>query len=275
MLGPLLFVAALGTSPAPPPPTPTLDALERETTGLFDRVAPSVVLVETRDGFGSGFFVSPLGHIVTNRHVVGHASEVKVRLQDGRRMVGKVLARGSGGVDVALIKVSAKNTPALAFSSTRSVRIGTWAGSVGHGRGGVWTLTTGLISNAHGARDRGVLQTQIPLNPGSSGGPVFDRHGRVVGIVVSGMVDSDAINFAITPETALAALSKLRPLTNCLTIKAPVGASVFVRGARVGTGPVVTVVAEPGDYRVEVDGAGGRKQRTVTFPDVRLVSLGG
>jgi len=272
VLGPLLLATALLGSPAPA--TPTLEAIERETTNLFDRTAPSVVLVETRDGFGSGFFVSPLGHIVTNRHVVGAAATVKVRLHDGRRMVGTVVSRGAGGVDVALIKVSAKHTPPLAFASTRSLRIGTWAGSVGHGRGGVWTLTTGLVSNAHGARDRGVLQTQIPLNPGSSGGPVFDRRGRVVGIVVSGMLDSDAINFAITPETALAALAKLRPLSNCLTINAPAGASVFVRGARVGTGPVVTIVAEPGKYRVEVDGRGGRKQRTVVFPDVRSVSFG-
>lgn len=272
MLGTLLLATALASSPAAP--TPTLEAIERETTDLFDRVAPSVVLVETRDGFGSGFFVSSLGHILTNRHVVGNASTVKVRLHDGRHLVGTVVARGSSGVDVALVKVSAKHTPALAFSSTRSLRIGTWAGSVGHGRGGVWTLTTGLVSNAHGARDRGVLQTQIPLNPGSSGGPVFDRLGRVIGIVVSGMINSDAINFAITPETALASLSKLRPLTNCLTIEAPAGASVFVRGARVGTGPVVTVVAEPGEYRVEIAGRGARKQRTVSFPDVRSVSFG-
>ncbi len=272
MLATMLLATALASSPAPS--TPTLEAMERETTDLFDRIAPSVVLVETRDGFGSGFFVSPLGHIVTNRHVVGSADTVKVRLHDGRSLVGTVLARGSNGVDVALIKVSAKHTPALAFASTHSLRIGTWAGSVGHGRGGVWTLTTGLVSNAHGAREQGVLQTQIPLNPGSSGGPVFDRLGRVVGIVVSGMVDSDAINFAITPETALAALAKLRPLTNCLTIEAPAGASVFVRGARVGAGPMVSIVAEPGEYRVEVDGGGSRKQRTIRFPEVRSVRLG-
>ncbi len=271
MLATLLLTAALAASPAPS--TPTLDAIERETTDLFDRVAPCVVLVETRDGFGSGFFVSPVGHIVTNRHVVGSSNTVNVQLHDGRRLVGTVISKGSHGVDVALIKVAAKHTPALAFASTRTLRIGTWAASVGHGRGGVWTLTTGLISNAHGARDAGVLQTQIPLNPGSSGGPVFDRHGRVVGIVVSGMLDSDAINFAITPETALGSLAKLRPLTNCLTIEAPTGASVFVRGARVGTGPLVTIVAEPGQYRVEVDGRGGRKQRTVSFPVVRSVSF--
>ncbi|MEM9454950.1 MAG: serine protease [Myxococcota bacterium] len=271
MLGSLLLAIALTGSPTVS--TPSLEAIEHETTALFDRVAPSVVLIETPDGFGSGFFVSPLGHILTNRHVVDSRRQVKVRLLDGRRLVGKVVARGTAGVDLAVVKVSAKRTPALSFASTRSLRIGRWAGSVGHGRGGTWTLTTGMVSNAHGSRERGVLQTQIPLNPGASGGPVFDRRGRVIGIVASGLIDSDAINFAITPETALASLPMLCPLTNCLTVHAPEGASIFVEGNRVGTGPAVSLVAEPGRYRVEVDSKGRRRERTVSFPAVRSVSF--
>ncbi|MEM6290915.1 MAG: trypsin-like peptidase domain-containing protein [Myxococcota bacterium] len=258
---------------APTLQSPTLAAVERETTALFDHVAPTVVLIETADGFGSGFFVSPLGHILTNRHVVGTQGTVRVRLHDGRRVTGTVVERGAKGVDLALVKVAVKGAPALPLAPTRSLRIGTWAGSVGHGRGGVWTLTTGLISNAHGGRARGVLQTQIPLNPGASGGPVFDRRGRVVGVVASGLVDSDAVNFAITAETALASLPALRPVTNCLSVGAPKGASVFVNGTRIGAGPLVTLVAEPGTYEIEVDVAGTRRKESVTFPERRTVTF--
>jgi S1-C subfamily serine protease len=273
MLLHLAIAAAL--SAAPTPPSPTLEALERETTALFDQVAPSVVLIQTPEGFGSGFFVSAMGHIVTNRHVVGKRGKVDVRLQDGRRIVGTVVERGRAGVDLAIVKVAAKGTPALRFANTRALRVGTWAGSVGHGRGGAWTLTTGFVSNAHGGRDHGVLQTQIPLNPGASGGPVFDRRGRVVGVVASGLLDSDAINFAITPETALAGLPSLCRLTNCLRIEAPKGASVFVGGKRIGAGPRVHLVAEPGTYRIEADIHGARKTRTIDFPGLRSINLGG
>lgn len=258
---------------APAIDSPSLAAIERETTALFDRVAPSVVLIQTPEGFGSGFFVSGLGHIVTNRHVVGTRNKVKVVLYDGRELVGTVTERGASGVDVAVVKIAAKGTPGLPLADTRALRIGSWAGSVGHGRGGVWTLTSGFVSNAHGGRDHGVLQTQIPLNPGASGGPVFDRRGRVVGIVASGLVDSDAINFAITPETALGGLSSLCRFTNCLRIDAPKGASVFVDGTRIGTGPRLHVVAESKRYRIEADVRGKRVRRTVDFPDVRSVKL--
>ncbi len=274
MLLALALGAALVAEPRPAA-SPYLEAIERETIELFDEVAPSVVLLKTKDGFGSGFFVSPLGHILTNRHVVGTASSVQVVLHDGRLLEGHVVARGAEGVDVALIKVAAKRTPALSFASTHALRIGTWAGSVGHGRGGVWTLTTGLVSNAHGDRRRGVLQTQIPLNPGASGGPVFDRRGRVIGIVASGRTDSNAINFAITPETALTSLPSLRPLSNSLTIEAPSGAGIFVDGARVGSGPLVCIIVHPGSHRVEVEGLDGRAELQVRFPEVRHVTLGG
>lgn len=251
----------------------TLEQLEHETIGLFDTVSPSVVLIETSEGFGSGFFVSRFGHVLTNRHVVGAHGRVTVRLMDGRQLRGTVVALGKGGVDVALVKISAKRTPALRFASTRSLRIGTWAGSVGHGRGGVWTLNTGLISNAHGDRKRGVLQTQIPLNPGSSGGPVFDRHGNVIGIVASGLVDSNSINFAITPEAAVASLAQLRGLANCLTIHAPKDAAVFVDGTQVGHGPLVTIIAQKQTYRVEVQTSDSRRERSVDFPQQREVTI--
>ena len=102
---------------------------------------------------------------------------------------------------------------------------------------------------------------------------MFDRRGRVIGVVASGLVDSDAVNFAITAETALASLPALRPLTNCLSIEAPAGASIFVNGTRAGAGPVVALVAEPGTYRIEVDIAGRRRKKTVSFPDRRTVAF--
>lgn len=271
MLGMLLGLAVLATPAVPSAPS-ALAQMEAEQMALFERMAPSVVFISTPDGFGSGFFVSDRGHVLTNRHVVGNRTQVQVVLHDGRRVTGTVAERGRDDIDVALVRVAAGKTPALRFAPSRAVRLGAWAASVGHGEGGAWTFNTGMVSNAHGSR-RGIIQTQIPLNPGASGGPVFDRHGRVFGIVSSGVVGANAINFALTAELATEALPSLRPLCNCIEIKTAAGAPIFVDGTLVGQGPRAVLIAEPRSYRIEVQHRGKRQRQRVEFPQSRSVSF--
>ena len=251
-----------------------LGEIERRHAELFAAVAPSVVFIATADGFGSGFFVSERGHVLTNRHVVQGVDTVEVVTEGGDRLQGKVVARGGKGTDLAIVKVALEHTPALPLVSSRKVAIGTWVGSVGHGRGGIWTLSTGFVSNVWGStREHGVLQTQIPLNPGASGGPVFDRHGRVVGIVTAGISDAQAINFAIRSDVAVDKLEYLRSLTDSLTVEAPKGASIQIDGKFAGKGPEVAVLLEPGEHVVSTVVGRRRVKRKVDVPQQRSVTL--
>lgn len=254
--------------------SPTLAALEREQTALFERVAPSVVFIASPSGFGSGFFVSDRGHVLTNRHVVQGVDAVRVVMHDGRKLGGKVVARGAGGLDVALVKLDVTGTPPLRIVSSNAARIGGWVGSVGHGRGGIWTFSAGLISNLWGdARRSGVMQTQIPLNPGASGGPIFDRTGAVVGIVTAGVVDAQAINFAIRSDTAVGGLGELCQLTECMLVDAPPGAAVQLDGHFVGNGPRLALLVGKGDHVLSTVLGGRRTRRTVHWPQERAVDL--
>lgn len=268
-----LLLALLAAPSASPGPATALAEIEAAQVALFRGSAPSVVFVHTHQGFGSGFYVSRKGHIVTNRHVVGNRRDVKIVTFAGRRLVGRVLAHATDGTDLALIKVPLKNTPSLGFTSTSRIEIGQFLAALGHGRGGVWTFNTGMLSNLHGPRGQRVLQTQIPVNPGASGGPVLDRHGRVVGIVTSGVDGANSINFAIPSDTIVRAFPQIAEHCNCIRVSAPPKRPVFVDGQLVGQGPSVVFIATPGNHKVETRGGTTDKRRSVSFPEVRSVDL--
>lgn len=274
----VVAVAGVGMGPSPAAaaadPSPTLAALEREQTALYTKIAPSVVFISSAAGFGSGFFVSERGHILTNRHVVEGIDTVRVVTHDGRKIDGKVVARGDDGLDVALIKIDATETPRLQIISSNDVPIGAWVGSVGHGRGGIWTFSSGLVSNLWGdARTHGVLQTQIPLNPGASGGPVFDRTGAVIGIVTAGIVDAQAINFAIRTDTAVQGLGALCQLSECMLVETERGAAVQLDGHFVGKGPRLALLPSAGAHLLSTIIDGKRIRHEVSWPRERTVDL--
>jgi S1-C subfamily serine protease len=146
--------------------------------------------------------------------------------------------------------------------------------SVGHGRGGIWSFNTGMVSNIYpDGSERPIFQTQIPLNPGNSGGPIVDVRGRVVGVVTAQMRESNSMNFAIRSDVALQAFDELAGLCECIVITAPRGVPVFVDGRNVGVGPRVTVAAEPRSYEVFAVIGGAMKKLRARYPDQRLVDL--
>jgi serine protease Do len=251
-----------------------LDQSERALQALFERVAPAVVLVTRGELLGSGFFVQADGLVLTSQHVVGDDKKVTVTLHDGRRLTGEVVERATGNVDLALVKVPAEAVPTLELDALADVRVGSFAAAVGHGEGVLWTFGVGMVSNIHpiGA-ERPVLQTQIPLNPGNSGGPVVDRRGRVIGVVTTGLLNANAVNFAIRADVVVRALTRLSAAPGYLYVTAPAGATVFVDGVHAGVGPRVVVAAAPGRREVLVVISGRMERRMVEFPQTVSVEV--
>jgi S1-C subfamily serine protease len=251
-----------------------LAAIEKRQQSLFEQISPAVVHVSTGEVFGSGFLVSKDGLIVTNAHVVKGHNAVKVVLSDGRTFDGRVLKRAPDGIDLALVRIEGHGLPTVTLAMRPDLRVGAWVASIGHGRGAIWSFNTGMISNIYSeGEDRPVFQTQIPLNPGNSGGPVIDRHGQVVGVVTAGINDAQSINFAIRSEVVLRSFAEVPGNCECLTIAAPPEVPVFVDGKMVGKGPRVVLPVQPGTYEVFVVVDGAMKRIRVRYPDEKTVEF--
>ncbi|MGQ0506985.1 MAG: S1C family serine protease [Myxococcaceae bacterium] len=268
-------VLSLTLSAAPVVKTDLLQELERQQQELFERLAPSVVFIRDEDSFGSGFFIDSDGLILTNAHVVGKASELHVVLHDGRKVVGKVLERAPDRLDLALVKAEVSGVKAVPTASISELRVGNWVGAVGHGHGAAWTFNTGMVSNIYPVdSERPFFQTQIPLNPGNSGGPVFDRQGRVLGVVTAGITGANGINFAISLDVARRALPLIAKQCSCVVVNAPKGAPIFVDGKLVGTGPRVVLQTSEGKTHDVFSLVGSqRKRATVTYPAQKEVTF--
>ena len=136
-------------------------------------------------GEGSGFIVSADGYILTNAHVVRGASDVVVKLVDRREFPAKVIGQDQR-TDVAVLKIDAKGLPTVKLGDPSKLKPGQWVIAIGSPFGFDNTVTSGIISAT--ARtlpdDRYVpfIQTDVPVNPGNSGGPLFNMDGEVVGI---------------------------------------------------------------------------------------------
>jgi len=137
-------------------------------------------------GQGSGFIVSTDGYILTNNHVVGDASKITVKLQDGREFTAKTIGTDPHS-DVALIKIDAKGLPVLALGDSDALEVGEWVVAIGNPFGLSHTLTVGVVS-AKGRSSVGLadyenfIQTDAAINPGNSGGPLVDLDGRAIGM---------------------------------------------------------------------------------------------
>ncbi|HYL00636.1 MAG TPA: DegQ family serine endoprotease [Steroidobacteraceae bacterium] len=136
-------------------------------------------------GAGSGFIVSPDGYILTNTHVVADAETVTVRLTDRREFQAKVVGADER-TDVAVIKISAVNLPIVKLGDPSRIKPGQWVLAIGSPFGFENTVTSGIISATSRSlpSDNYVpfIQTDVAVNPGNSGGPLFNMAGEVIGI---------------------------------------------------------------------------------------------
>ena len=136
-------------------------------------------------GQGSGFIADPNGIVLTNAHVVDGASEVTVKLADRREFKAKVVGVDKQ-TDVAVLRLDAKNLPAVRIGDPRAVRVGEWVVAIGSPFGFENTVTAGIVSATSRALPDGsyvpFIQTDAAVNPGNSGGPLFNMRGEVIGI---------------------------------------------------------------------------------------------
>ena len=250
-----------------------LDRLSQHRARLFNKVAPSVAFVRAGAGYGSGFFLNTKGLILTNAHVVGEEKEVQVVLHHGQRLSGKVVALAPEKVDLALVQVSYASQP-VALRSVQTLQIGEWAGSVNHGQGGIWTFNEGMISNFYPLQSKTpVIQTQLPLNPGSSGGPLFDSKGQAFGVITAGITGANSINFALRLDLVFSSFPDILPQLPVVVLEAPEGAPVFLADVQVGVGPKVVLPVSPGKHIAFTVSGGKRVVKSFDFPSQKHLVL--
>jgi serine protease Do len=167
-------------------------------------------------GMGSGFIVSPDGMILTNAHVVADANEVTVKLTDKREFRAKVIGVDRP-TDVALLKIEATGLPTVRLGSSEDLKVGEWVTAIGSPYGFENTVTSGIVSAKWRSLPDGAyvpfIQTDVAVNPGNSGGPLFNMQGEVIGInsqIYSRTGGYQGLSFAIPIEIAVKVKDQLQ-----------------------------------------------------------------
>jgi serine protease Do len=187
---------------APVAPKLSSDPAERITVDVARNASPEVVSVRREGGLGSGVIVNADGVILTNAHVVGDVDQVDVGLADGRTLRGRVVGRDPT-VDVAVVRVQAKNLPAAPLGDSDRLVPGQKAIAIGNPLGLERTVTEGVVSavnrNPRGFGLDGLIQTDAAISPGNSGGPLLNSSGEVIGIntAVISAPGASGLGFAI------------------------------------------------------------------------------
>lgn len=292
---PVSTVTAGDSGSAPRKPSPglrMLEELQTVITDLAEEAKPSVVSIfpiqvtgrsrETGErvpnstGSGSGVIVDAVGHIITNNHVVGDATEVEVRLSDKTKLFAQVIGKDPD-TDLAVLKVTTDHPlPAARFGDSSGVKVGQWVLAVGNPFGLDRTVTLGVVSgigreNINLSRYENFIQTDASINPGNSGGPLFDLRGDIIGINTAIINFAQGIGFAIPSNMAKQVMNQLinkgkvvrawlgvglQPLTPDLAIKFGVDENEGVLVNEVfERDPAALAGIKPGDVITKVDGA--------------------
>ena len=183
---------------------------------LYEKAAPSVVLVMTNDGFGSGSYIGS-NQIITNWHVVRGVSEVAIIFWDREKAFRATVSKIDQERDLALLTVGfiPESISPLKLGNNAAVRVGDDVHAIGHPSGESWTYTKGFVSairpdyrwevdgNAYSAT---VIQTQTPINPGSSGGPLLSDDAEILGVNTVSRSATQGLNFAVSVDDVRAFL---------------------------------------------------------------------
>ena len=225
-----------GAEPAALPPNTSnglrlLEEMQTVITELAEAAKPSVVSLypatlggKSREfpqertpnapGSGAGVIITADGHIITNNHVVGDASEIEVRLSDKSKLIAQVVGKDPD-TDLAVLKVTSDHPlPHARFGDSSGVRVGQWVLAVGNPFGLERTVTLGVVSgvgreNVNLSRYENFIQTDASINPGNSGGPLFNLRGEVIGINTAIINFAQGIGFAIPSNMAKQVLQQL------------------------------------------------------------------
>ena len=227
-------------------------------------------------GQGSGFIVTPDGTILTNAHVIEGADEVTVKLTDKREFKAKVRGFDKAS-DVAVLKIEASDLPTVRIGSSANTRVGEWVLAIGSPYGFENSASAGIVSAKSRTLPDGsyvpFIQTDVAVNPGNSGGPLFNMAGEVIGInsqIYSRSGGYQGLSFAIPIEVAMNVEKQIvthgkvqrgrlgvviqdvnQSLADSFGLKKPVGA--LIASVEKG-GPAAQAGLEPGDVILTVNG---------------------
>jgi regulator of sirC expression with transglutaminase-like and TPR domain len=200
-----LLLTALSASAAEPatPPVPTDGKVEQ----LATKARPSIVVITTRgragkrEGIGTGFVVGE-GLIATNHHVIGEGRPLVVETAAGKKLEVTSIQAHDRRQDLALLKVEGKGLPALPLGDPKTLKDGQPVVAMGNPQGLRHSVVAGVVSGRREQEGQSMIQLAIPIEPGNSGGPLLDLHGRVHGILTSKSLVTPNLGFAV-PSSAL------------------------------------------------------------------------
>jgi S1-C subfamily serine protease len=200
-----------------------LDAYSQAVVGVAEAVGPAVVSIGIKqksrsgrsrprrnrgEGAGSGFIIAPDGFVLTNHHVVRGADAIEVRLTDGHSFPATIVGTDSA-TDLAVVRVTENGLPAVELGDSDKLRVGQLAIAIGNPLGFQSTVSTGVVSalgrslrSQSGRLIENVIQTDVPLNPGNSGGPLVDSRARVIGVNTAMIYRAQGISFSVPVNTA-------------------------------------------------------------------------
>jgi S1-C subfamily serine protease len=204
-----------GLASGSPAEDAALAAYSRVVSSVYEVAAAAVVAIEvrhdarSRGGAGSGFLFTPDGLILTNSHVVQRAKQIIVHTAAGQAIDADLIG-DDPHTDVALLKVaSASPLPSIELGSARGIRVGQLVVAIGNPLGYASTVTAGVISalgrglrSTTGRLMDDVIQTDAALNPGNSGGPLLDAHGRAIGVNTAIIAGAQGICFSTSIDAA-------------------------------------------------------------------------
>jgi len=168
--------------------SPSALALQQQFVQVVKQVGPSVVLIQTSQGLGSGIVFDAAGNVVTNAHVVEGASSFQVTLADGKQYPARLVGDFAAD-DLAVLHIDAGGLHPAGFADSSRLAVGDVALAIGNPLGLQSSVTEGIVSalgrtvnEDNGVALPNVIQTSAPINPGNSGGALVDLQGQVIGI---------------------------------------------------------------------------------------------
>jgi hypothetical protein len=182
---------------------------EENLPAIVKRISPAVVVVETQrrnqKGLGTGFFVNSQGDIVTNFHVIAGAEQAVIRTQEGRRYPVKRIVAENREADLVLITADIPARDIIPVEVTGKLpEVGEKIYAIGHPMGLEKTVSEGIVSAIRKLPKMGdIIQISAPISPGSSGGPVFNSSGRVIGVARATYRVGQNLNFAVPGQKIL------------------------------------------------------------------------
>ena len=265
-----------------------LDAYSQAVVSVVEAVGPAVVSITSGRGgsdaglgatsAGSGVIIAPDGYALTNDHVVHGAGRLSATLTDGRALDAMLIGEDPS-TDLALVRLSGTDLPVAELGRSAGLRVGQLVVAIGNPLGFQSTVSAGVVSalgrsfrSSTGRPIENVIQTDVALNPGNSGGPLVDSAGRVVGINTAIIAMAQGLSFAVPIDTAtwvigellghgrvrrgwLGLVAQTRPIARAQGRRLALpGESVVEIIAVEPAGPAAAAGLRPGDRILAIDG---------------------